>query len=76
MIKFKDIDKIKVAISISIFEITSDWTRKNYRISIGAKFKLAFCAKSDRGLDIGFWEILKSLKCTNITSFFLIKTNG
>jgi hypothetical protein len=42
----------------------------------GAKFKLVFCAKYDRGLDLGFWEILKSLKWTNITSFFLIKTNG
>jgi hypothetical protein len=35
----------------------------------GAKFKLVFCAKYDRGLDLGFWEILKSLKWTNITSF-------
>jgi hypothetical protein len=26
----------------------------------------------DRGLDLGFWEILKPLKWTNITSFFLI----
>jgi hypothetical protein len=31
-----------------------------------------FCAKYDRGLDLGFWEILKPLKWTNITSFFLI----
>jgi hypothetical protein len=38
----------------------------------GAKFKLLFCAKYDRGLDLGFWEILKPLKWTNITSFFLI----
>jgi hypothetical protein len=30
--------------------------------------------KYDRGLDSGFWEILKPLKWTNITSFFL--TNG
>ena len=37
-----------------------------------AKFKLIFCAKYDRGLDLGFWEILKPLKWTNITSFFLI----
>jgi hypothetical protein len=36
----------------------------------------ALWAKYDRGLDLGFWEILKSLKWTNITSFFLIKTNG
>jgi hypothetical protein len=35
-----------------------------------------FCAKYDRGLDLGFWKILKPLKWTNITSFFLIKTNG
>jgi hypothetical protein len=27
-------------------------------------------------LDLGFWEILKPLKLTNITIFFLIKTNG
>jgi hypothetical protein len=38
----------------------------------GAKFKLAFCAKYDSGLDLGFWKILKPLKWTNITSFFLI----
>jgi hypothetical protein len=40
----------------------------------GANFKLVFCAKYDRGLDLGFWEILKPLKWTNITSLFL--TNG
>jgi hypothetical protein len=28
-----------------------------------------------RVLDLGFWEILKPLKWTNITNFFLIKTN-
>jgi hypothetical protein len=28
----------------------------------GAKFKLVFCAKYHRGLDLGFWEILKPLK--------------
>jgi hypothetical protein len=33
---------------------------------------VVFCAKYDRGLDLGFWEILKPLKWTNITSFFLI----
>jgi hypothetical protein len=35
----------------------------------GANFKLVFCAKYDIGLDLGFWEILKPLKWTNITSF-------
>jgi hypothetical protein len=40
----------------------------------GAKFKRVCCAKYDRGLDFRFWEILKPLKWTNITSFFLIKT--
>ena len=35
----------------------------------GTKFKLVFCAKYDRGLDLGLWEILKPLKWTNITSF-------
>jgi hypothetical protein len=39
-------------------------------------FKRVCCAKYDRGLDFRFWEILKPLKWTNITSFFLIKTNG
>jgi hypothetical protein len=37
-----------------------------------AKFKLVFCAKYDSGLDLGFWEILKPLKWTNITNFFQI----
>ena len=86
--KFKDIDKIKVAISetlswtkISIFEIWEQESHRTGHVEIigyqfGAKFKLVFCAKYDRGLDLGFWEILKPLKWTNITSFFLIKTNG
>jgi hypothetical protein len=30
----------------------------------------------DRGLDLGFWEILKPLKWTNITSFSLIMIFG
>jgi hypothetical protein len=34
----------------------------------GAKFKLVLCAKYDRRLDLGFWEILKPLKWTNITT--------
>ena len=82
--KFKDIDKIKVAISetlewkeISIFEIYEQESLRNGQVKIigyqfGAKFKLVFCAKYDRGLDLDFWEILKPLKWTNITSFFLI----
>ena len=37
----------------------------------GTKFKLVFFAKYDRELDLGFWEILKPLKWTNIASFFL-----
>jgi hypothetical protein len=39
--------------------------KKNVHIigyRFGAKFKLVFCAKYDRGLDLGFWEILKPLK--------------
>jgi hypothetical protein len=36
-----------------------------------AKFKLVFCAKYDSGLDLGFWEILKPLKWTNITNLIL-----
>jgi hypothetical protein len=28
----------------------------------GTKYKLVFCAKYHRGLDLGFWEILKPLK--------------
>jgi hypothetical protein len=35
----------------------------------GAKFKLVFCAKYDKGLDLGFWEILKPLKWTNINIY-------
>jgi hypothetical protein len=31
-----------------------------------------FGAKYNRGLDLGVWEILKPLKWTNISSFFLI----
>jgi ribosomal protein L10 len=30
-------------------------------VSGGAKFKLVFCAKYDRGLDLGFWEILAAI---------------
>jgi hypothetical protein len=35
---------------------------KMIRYQFGAKFKLVFCAKYDRRLDLGFWEILKPLK--------------
>jgi hypothetical protein len=51
--------------------ITPERTLKIIGYQFGAKFKLVFCAKYDRGLDLGFWEILKPLKWTNITSFFL-----
>ena len=57
--------------------ITPDRTHiKIISYQFGAKFKRVCCAKYDRGLDLGFGEILKPLKWTNITSFFLIKTNG
>ena len=51
--------------------ITPERTLKIIGYQYGAKFKHVFCAKYDRGLDLGFWEILKPLKWTNITSFFL-----
>ena len=62
---------------ISIFEILEQESLWNGHVKIigyqfGAKFKLVFCAKYDKELDLGFWEILKPLKWTNITSFFLI----
>jgi hypothetical protein len=62
---------------ISIFEIEEQESLRNGHVKIigyqfGTKFKLVFCAKYDRGLDLGFWEIFKPLKWTNITSFFLI----
>ena len=69
--KFKDIDKIKVAISETLL-----MKGNIIGYQFGAKFKLVLCAKYDRGLDLGFWEILKLLKWIKITSFFLIKTNG
>jgi hypothetical protein len=62
--KFKDIDKIKESLRNGHVKIIG--------YQFGAKFKLVFCAKYDRGLNLGFWEILKPLKWTNITSFFLI----
>jgi hypothetical protein len=52
--------------------ITPERTLKIIGYQFGAKFKLVFCTKYDRGLDLCFWEILKPLKWTNITSFFLI----
>jgi hypothetical protein len=55
--------------------ITTKVVSSNPVHQFGAKFKLVFCAKYDRGLDLGFWEILKPLKWAHITSFFLIKTN-
>ena len=33
--------------------MTPERTRKNYGYQFGAKFKLVFCAKYDRGLDLG-----------------------
>jgi hypothetical protein len=38
----------------------------------GTKFKLVFCAKYDKGLDLGFWEILKPLKWTNEINLIFI----
>jgi hypothetical protein len=48
---------------ISIFEILEQELLWNGHVKIigyqfGAKFKLVFCAKYDRELDLGFWEIL------------------
>ena len=65
---------------ISIFEILEQESLWNGHVKIigyqfVTKFKLVFCAKYNRairGLDLGFCEILKPLKWTNITSFFLI----
>jgi hypothetical protein len=51
----------------SYMQIIGQWPTPNGNV---------FCVKYDRELDLGFWEILKPLKWTNITSFFLIKTNG
>jgi hypothetical protein len=64
-----------------LFEIEEQESVRTRHVKIigyqfGTKLKLVFCAKYNRGLDLGFWEILKPLKWTNITSFFLIKTNG
>jgi hypothetical protein len=39
-------------------------------INLVSKFKLVFCAKYDRGLDLGFWEILKPLKWTKYYKLF------
>jgi hypothetical protein len=64
--KFKDSDKLKVAISETNEHV------KIIGYQFDAKSKLVFCAKYDSGLDLGFWEILKPLKWTNITNFFLI----
>jgi hypothetical protein len=36
---------------------------------------LNFCAKYDRGLDLGFWELLKPLKWTNIQTGLFYTTN-
>jgi hypothetical protein len=63
-----------------LFEIKEQESVRTGHVKIigyqfGTKLKLVVCAKYNRGLDLGFWEILKPLKWTNITSFFLIKTN-
>jgi hypothetical protein len=39
-----------------------------------AKIKRVFCAKYDRGIDLGFWEILKPLKIWRLT-LVLIQIN-
>jgi hypothetical protein len=58
--KFKDVDKIKVAISETLL-----MKGNIIGYQFGAKFKLVLCAKYDRGLDLGFWEILKPLKTSD-----------
>ena len=84
--KFKDIDKKKSQSQKHFNERKYQYLKYKKKThsghvniigyQFGAKFKLVFCAKYDRGLDLVFWEILKPLKWTNITNFFLIKTNG
>ena len=88
--KFKDIDKKKSKLKLKCPKRFNErkyqylkYKNKNHSGHVkiigypfGTKFKLVFCAKYDRGLDLVFWEILKPLKWTNITHFFLIKTNG
>jgi hypothetical protein len=46
------------------FKVSEQESLRNGHLKIigyqfGAKFNLVFCAKYDRGLDLGFWEILK-----------------
>jgi hypothetical protein len=40
------------------------------RYQFGIKFKLVFCAKYDRGLDLGFWEILKPFEMDKYYKLF------
>jgi hypothetical protein len=64
---------IPVEIDLSVVPARLKESPRNGHVNIigyqfGTKFKFVFCAK----YDLGFWEILKPLKWTNITSFFLI----
>ena len=87
MMKFKDIDKKKSQSQKRFNERKYQYLKYKKKTHSGpdtyklsdinlVPFKLVFCAKYDRGLNLVFWEILKPLKWTNITNFFLIKTNG
>jgi hypothetical protein len=58
--KFKDIDKIKVAISETLL-----MKGNIIGYQIGAKFKLVFCAKYDRGLDLGHFSFNQNKLWTN-----------
>jgi hypothetical protein len=49
-----NLNKVVATFEKHIFLSQTDLTRT-------AKFKLVFCAKYDRGLDLGFWEILAAI---------------
>jgi hypothetical protein len=62
MTKFKDIDKKKSQSQKRYNERKYQYLKykKKTIYQSGVKFKLVFCAKYDRGLDLVFWEILQT----------------
>jgi hypothetical protein len=60
---------VEIQIDLSVVESLRNGHVQIIGYQFGTKFKLVFCTKYNRGLDLSFWEILKLLKWTNITSF-------
>ena len=50
--------------------MTPEWTLKIIGYQFGTKFKLVFCAKYDRGLDLGYWGNIETFEMDKYYKLF------